>query len=75
MHKFGKLRLHEFPSDSLMFLFLITITTRSNGLSSNIKLFADDTSLFPVTKALYIKQNLLAVTHDILIANEHLLVK
>ena len=57
------------PQDSILgsLLFLIYINDLSNNLSSNCKLFADDTSLFSVvsnihTSATTLSQDLKAIT-------------
>ena len=48
----GPVLMQEFPQGSNLgpLFFLICINDLSDGLSSNAKLFADDTSLFPVVR-------------------------
>ena len=46
----GPILMQEFPKDLcyVQYLFYIHLNDLSDGLSSNTKLFADDTSLFSV---------------------------
>ena len=69
-HSSWKPGLAGFPEDSILgpLLFLIYINDLPNELKSNVKLFADDTSLFTIVKDINKSANIL--TNDLLLISK-----